>query len=97
MSFLNLYMETPVMKSCETLEKMLKMSPDDRQKAGKVVARSFYKTLRNNGFTHGDIMDFAGHLLDGVIQEMEKEKERPGKRLTDTEEKKSSNETRQMV
>jgi hypothetical protein len=63
-------METFVMKNCETLDKMLRMAPDDRRKAGKVVARSFYKTLRRNGFSHGDIMYFAGYLLDGVIKEM---------------------------
>jgi hypothetical protein len=62
--------EMPTMKNCETLEKMLSMAPDDRRKAGKVLARSFYKTLRRNGFSQGDIMSFAGYLLDDVIREM---------------------------
>lgn len=66
------------MKNCETLEKMLRMAPDDRRKAAKIVARSFYKTLRRNGFSHGDIMSFAGHLLDGVIREMGKVNDRKG-------------------
>jgi len=68
-----LQVEKNIMKNCETLEKMLRMAPEDRRKAGKIVARSFYKTLRRNGFSHGDIMSFAGHLLDGVIREMNKE------------------------
>ena len=58
------------MKKCETLERMLKMSADDREKTGKVVARSFYNILRENGFTQADIMDVAGHILDGVIKDM---------------------------
>ncbi len=58
------------MKQCETLEKMLKMSSGDRDKAGRVVARSFYVVLRRNGFTQTDIMNVAGHLLDGVIKDM---------------------------
>jgi len=59
------------MKDCETMEKMLQMSSEDRAKTSKVVARSFYKTLRLNGFSQSDIMTFAGHLLDGVIRDME--------------------------
>jgi hypothetical protein len=58
------------MKQCETLEKMLKMSSGDRDRAGRVVARSFYVTMRRNGFTQTDIMNVAGHLLDGVIKDM---------------------------
>ena len=68
------------MKNCETLERMLKMSAGDREKTGKVVARSFYKILRQNGFTHADIMDVAGHILDGVIKDMKingKDREEP--------------------
>ncbi len=58
------------MKNCETLERMLKMSAGDREKTGKIVARSFYKILRQNGFTHADVMGVAGNLLDGVIKDM---------------------------
>lgn len=58
------------MKQCETLEKMLKMSAQDRDRAGRVVARSFYAILRRNGFGPGEIMAVAGHILDGVIRDM---------------------------
>jgi hypothetical protein len=58
------------MKNCETLERMLKMSAGDREKTGKIVARSFYNILRKNGFTQADIMEVAGHILDGVIKDM---------------------------
>jgi hypothetical protein len=52
------------MKNCGTLDKMLKMTSGDREKAGKVVARSLYKILRRNGFSHSDIM----HV--GVIRDI---------------------------
>ena len=58
------------MKNCETLERMLNMSAGDREKTGKIVARSFYKILRENEFTHAEIMDVTGHILDGVIKDM---------------------------
>ena len=58
------------MKNCQTIEKMLQMSSEDRERASKGVARSFYKMLRRNGFSQSDIMTFAGHLLEGVIRDM---------------------------
>ena len=58
------------MKNCDTLEKMLRLSAGDRERAGKVIARSFYKLLCQNGFTQAEIMDVAGYLLDGVIGDM---------------------------
>lgn len=68
------------MKNCETLERMLKMSAGDHAKTGKVVARSFYKILRQNGFTHADIMAVTGHMLDDVIKDIKvngKDRESP--------------------
>ena len=58
------------MKNCETIEKVLQMSSEDRAKASRVVARSFFKMLRRNGFSQGEIMNFTGHLLDEVIRDM---------------------------
>ena len=46
------------------------MSADDREKTGKVVARLFYSILRQNEFTHAEIMDVTGHILDGVIKDI---------------------------
>jgi hypothetical protein len=69
------------MKNCETLERMLKMSAGDREKTGKVVARSFYNILRQNGFTQAEIMEVTGHILDGVIKDIKvngKDKEQSG-------------------
>ena len=58
------------MKNCGTIEKMLQMSSEDRARASRVVARSFFKMLRRNGFSQGEIMTFSGHLLDEVIRDM---------------------------
>jgi hypothetical protein len=58
------------MKSCETLERMLKLSAGDRERTGKVVARSFYKILRENGFAHTEIMDVTGNILDEVMKDI---------------------------
>ena len=70
----------PEMKNCETLERMLKISEGDREKTGKVVARSFYKILRHNGFSHPEIMDVTGYVLDEVMKDIKangKDREQP--------------------
>jgi hypothetical protein len=49
---------------------MINLSPDNRERTSKVVARSFFRILAKNGFSHSDIMDFAGNLLDEVMRDM---------------------------
>ncbi len=58
------------MHQCDILEKMINLSPDNRERTSKVVARSFFRILAKNGFSHSDIMDFAGNLLDEVMRDM---------------------------
>jgi hypothetical protein len=58
------------MKNCQTIEKMLQMSSEDRTRASYVVARSFFRMLRRNGFLQSEIMNFAGQLLDEVIKDI---------------------------
>ncbi len=58
------------MKNCQTFEKMLQMSSADRTRASYVVAKSFFKMLRRNGFLQSEIMNFAGQLLDEVIRDI---------------------------
>ena len=58
------------MKYCETLERMLEVSKGNREKTGRVVARSFYKILRQNGFTHPEIMEVTGNILDEVMKDI---------------------------
>lgn len=73
------------MENCRTIEKMLQMPSEGRAKASKVVARSFYRMLRRNGFSHGEIMTFTGQILDEVIRDMKAN----GKDLESTEAVKS--------
>jgi hypothetical protein len=61
------------MKQCDILEKMINLSPESRARTSKVVARSFFRILSKNGFTHSDIMDFAGNLLDEVMGDMKED------------------------
>ena len=63
-------MKEPSMESCETLEKMLRMSEGDRERAGRLLARSFYKILRRNGFSHPQVMAVAGTILDEVMKDV---------------------------
>ncbi len=63
-------MEEPSMESCETLEKMLRMSEGDRERAGRLLARSFFKILRRNGFSHAQVMAVAGSILDEVMKDV---------------------------
>jgi len=58
------------MENCRTIEKMLQMSSEDRAKASRVVARSFYRMLRKNGFSQSEIMTFSGQILDEVIKDL---------------------------
>lgn len=58
------------MKYCETLERMLEKSGGDREKTGKVVARSFYKILRQNGFSHPEVLEVTGNLMDEVMKDI---------------------------
>jgi|GEM_PF-6375509 len=58
------------MENCRTIERMLQMSNEERSKASKVVAKSFYRMLRRNGFSQSEIMTFAGQILDEVIKDL---------------------------
>ena len=58
------------MKYCETLERLLEKSGGDREKTGKVVARSFYKILRQNGFTHPEVLEVTGNMMDEVMKDI---------------------------
>jgi hypothetical protein len=58
------------MIQCDIIEKMINLSAENRERTSKVVARSFFRILSKNGFSHSDIMDFAGNLLDEVMRDM---------------------------
>ena len=48
----------------------------DSGKASEVVAKSFYKILRKNGFNDNQIISVANNILDCLIQTLESYKER---------------------
>jgi pyruvate-formate lyase-activating enzyme len=59
---------------------MLEKSGGDREKTGKLVARSFYKILRTNGFTHPEILEVTGNMMDEVMKDIRangKDRENP--------------------
>jgi hypothetical protein len=62
--------KTEQTRSCETLERVVEISARDQERAARLVARSFFKILRGNGFTRNQIINVAEHLLDGLIDEM---------------------------
>ena len=44
--------------------------------ASKIIARSFYKILRKNGFNDSQIINIANHLLDCLIKSLDEYKEK---------------------
>ncbi len=47
----------------------------DAEKATKVLAKSFYKELVNNGFSNKDVINFSREILDHMASEMRKQAE----------------------
>ncbi len=66
-------------------ERYVRMASRDQERAAKVVAKSFYKILRKNGFTHNQVISVAGYILDGLIEENNSsaEPEKAPGRITD--------------
>jgi nickel-dependent lactate racemase len=45
----------------------------DASRATKILAKSLYKELVRNGFTHKDIIDFSREMIEYVAQEMRRD------------------------
>ncbi len=45
----------------------------DAEKATKVLAKSFYRELVNNGFSNRDVINFSREILDHMASEMRKQ------------------------
>ncbi len=45
----------------------------DTEKATKILAKSLYKELVNNGFTNRDIINFSKEMLEYMAAEMRKQ------------------------
>ncbi len=59
------------MSSYGKFDEYVKMAAQDAEQASVVVAKSFYKILRKNGFTDAQIFNVANNLLDCLIQTLE--------------------------
>lgn len=45
-------------------------APELSRNRNNVVARSFYRQLKSEGFSHQEIIDLSSNLLDLVTQEL---------------------------
>jgi glycosylphosphatidylinositol transamidase (GPIT) subunit GPI8 len=60
-------------------EELVKLSAKDTDRASKIVAKSFYKVLRKNGFTDDQIISVANNILECLIQALAGYKEKSEK------------------
>jgi glycosylphosphatidylinositol transamidase (GPIT) subunit GPI8 len=68
------------MNKNEHFDKLVNLSAQDTERAAALVAKSFYKVLRKNGFSDDQIISVANnllgcliHALDGYKKKSEKE------------------------
>lgn len=57
-------------------DKLVNMAAQDSEKAAAIVAKSFYKVLKKNGFTNDQIISVANNLLGCLIQALDGYKEK---------------------
>lgn len=60
-----------VLRNC--LEGEIPGNPKDRDRACRILARTMYKELRQNGFDHKQIVAIAGELISQVTEEIRPE------------------------
>lgn len=64
------------MTSYGTFDEYVRMAVNSSKDASQVVAISFYKILRKNGFNDNQIINVANNILDCLIRTLESYKER---------------------
>ncbi len=64
------------MTSHGKFDEYVKMAVNSSKDASEVVAISFYKILRKNGFNDNQIINVANNILDCLIRTLESYKER---------------------
>ncbi len=64
------------MTSHGKFDEYVKMAVNSSKDASQVVAISFYKILRKNGFNDNQIINVANNILDCLIRTLESYKER---------------------
>lgn len=55
----------------DQMDRIIQMAAGDAEKAARIVARSFYKVLRRNGFSDDQIIDVANSMLDCLINSLD--------------------------
>ena len=53
------------------MDKIIRLAAEDSEKASRLIARSFYKVLRKNGFTDDQIISVANNMLDNLIESLD--------------------------
>lgn len=59
-------------------DEYVNLATKDAEKAAEIVAKSFYKILKKNGFTDAQIVNVANTILDCLIQTLENYREKKG-------------------
>ncbi|MBI4714903.1 MAG: hypothetical protein HY760_03020 [Nitrospirae bacterium] len=59
------------MSQHDQMDRIIQMAAGDAEKAARIVARSFYKVLRRNGFSNDQIIDVANSMLDCLINSLD--------------------------
>jgi hypothetical protein len=65
-------------KEQSQMEKVIQLAANDAERAARVVARSFYKILRKNGFSNEQIIAVANNMLECLIESLEGYKQKSG-------------------
>jgi hypothetical protein len=65
-------------KEQNQMEKVIQLAANDAERAARVVARSFYKILRKNGFSNEQIIAVANNILECLIESLEGYKQKSG-------------------
>jgi glycosylphosphatidylinositol transamidase (GPIT) subunit GPI8 len=58
------------------MDKIIQLAAVDAERAARVVARSFYRVLRKNGFTDDQIINVANNMLDCLLESLDGYKEK---------------------
>jgi len=59
------------MEQHQQMDKIIRLAAEDAEKASRLIARSFYKVLRKNGFTDDQIISVANNMLDCLIESLD--------------------------
>ena len=65
-------------KEQNQMENVIQMAAEDAERAARVVAKSFYKVLRKNGFSNEQIIAVANNMLECLIESLEGYKQKRG-------------------